>query len=121
MESSSASRHQAAWTDLPSNLQFIMALSPTELCIHKQLANPHDLLEALELILGREMVSSTASWCTDVTSPGGRAVEELPKLLWVEELTELTLQMVITATIQPVAWDSRRWTCGQPGLPACPS
>ena len=47
----------------PAQDQFIMAPSPTELCMHTELARPHDLQEALEKVIEREMVLSAASKC----------------------------------------------------------
>ncbi len=60
--------------------QFIRALSPAELRIHTQLARPHDLAEALELALEREMaVEATMRSAVD-PSPTIRAAGGVKQL-----------------------------------------
>ena len=77
--------------------------TPTELCVHTELAHPCDLQEVLEKALEREMVLSAASRCMDITSPAVGAVEQSPQIS----------RLAVPSTTQPVAQGHQFWTGDQ--------
>jgi hypothetical protein len=101
--------------------QFVQAITPWELHIQTQLANPRSMQEALELTLQWEIVGGgTMEGSPEESGPTVRTATCTAEVkpAWVAEMTEL-IRAVSMHSPQSATRPRQRplvcWGCGQPG------